>query len=287
MVDALSVFRICQKIYAKQISVLYERNKFIMKKSVSMLITVVLALSVLAGCDNSKIDTPADDPPNITDNNDGTKDPESPVSDFKYTENDDGDITITEYIGTAAEVVIPEIIEGKNVTEISNTCFSANTAIISVTLPETITNIGNSAFSKCSSLTTVYLSSSIKAIGNGAFEDCTSLSSITLPEGLTKIGNRAFANCIALKQIKIPKGITEIGWESFCYSGLETVELEDGIVIIGDAAFAGTSIRKMVFPQSVKTIGSQAFGGCAELESVSLNEGLTAIGDRRNMPQGA
>ena len=44
--------------------------------------------------------------------------PESSVSDFKYNIIEDGEVIITQYIGSDTKVSIPEKIEGKPVTEI-------------------------------------------------------------------------------------------------------------------------------------------------------------------------
>lgn len=47
-----------------------------------------------------------------------------PASDFEYKAIEEGGITITEYMGTDTAMVIPEKIDGKNVTAIGVDVFS-------------------------------------------------------------------------------------------------------------------------------------------------------------------
>ena len=204
----------------------------------------------------------------------------NPSTDFEYSENVEGSITITKYIGNAADVIIPAKICGKNITEIGSSAFSCNQKIVTITMPDTVKTIGNGAFQQCPVLEKITLSQGLISIGNSAFSDCNKLGKITLPECLTKIGISAFLNCTSLKHITIPKSVTELGWGSFSSSGLETLTIEDGLEIIPDDAFANTQLREVVLPSSITELGSQAFGGCPNLISVVLNKNLVKIGDR-------
>ncbi|MGN0517722.1 MAG: ubiquitin-like protein [Acutalibacteraceae bacterium] len=73
----------------------------------------------------------------------------------------DNEVTITKYSGTATEVEIPSIIDGK-----------------------TVKTIGTNAFLNCTSLASVTIPSGVKTIGHTAFAGCTSLESIFLPNSL-------------------------------------------------------------------------------------------------------
>ncbi len=199
--------------------------------------------------------------------------------DYEYTVNSDNTVTITDYIGKGGDIVIPQQIEGKDVTKIARLVFYDNETIVSVKMPDTLTEIGPGAFSSCSTLTTVELSDNLEIIDACAFFVCDNLSSVTLPETLTEIGYSAFSNCRSLAHIRIPKSVTTWETDSFCYTGLESIELEEGLTSIGNAAFAGTKITEIVVPASVKTIGTNVFNDCRQLESITLNEGLVSIGD--------
>jgi hypothetical protein len=203
---------------------------------------------------------------------------ETPASEFEYSENEDGTITIKKYEGSATDVVIPQAIDNKPVTRIDNGCFWNRRSLISVTLPESVKEIGAAAFEECRSLEAVTLPSSLKIIENQAFENCFMLSDISLPEGLTEIHGDAFAYCSNLKSVRIPSSVTTWMSSAFFSSGLTSVQIENGVTYIPDAAFAHTNISELILPSSVETIGRHAFYNCQELRSVSLNEGLVTIG---------
>ncbi len=92
---------------------------------------------------------------------------------------ENGTITITEYIGKAAEVNIPPTIKGKSITSIGNSAFDKCTSLTSITIPDSVTSIGECAFWACTSLTSITIPDSVTSIGVCAFEGCKSLTSIT------------------------------------------------------------------------------------------------------------
>ena len=88
-------------------------------------------------------------------------------------------VTITKYIGTSTEVVIPDTIEGFPVISIADCAFEGLSELTSVTLP-----------------------SCLREIGSNAFNGCLGLVEITIPSG-TMVGNYAFYGCT---NTKIHKG---------------------------------------------------------------------------------
>ncbi len=247
-----------------------------MKKIFALFLALFLFTTTFPGCAE---DTPELKDPNNEENQPPVQDNANPASDFEYKENEGGGITISKYIGTDADVIIPAQIDGKDVTEIGTSAFYWNEDVVSVIMPDSVLTILHDAFRQCSSLHTVVLSDKITSIKGGAFKECTSLKVISLPDTLTEIGMSAFEKCASLKQIKIPISVRKIGDMAFESSGLEIIEFSEGIEIIdGNAAFAHTKIKQLVLPSSLKEIGTQTFAGCSSLESVTLNEGLATIG---------
>lgn len=112
--------------------------------------------------------------------------------------------------GTAADVTIPSRYKGKPVTMIDHLAFH-DSAVTSVTIPDSVTAIPDDAFSYCSQLTNISIPNSVTFIGFSAFNSCTSLKSITLPSSLSTIQSYAFYNCGNLKTIRIPVSVTSIG----------------------------------------------------------------------------
>lgn len=144
------------------------------KRGTSLTLTLLIAFVLgLTGCNNTSEKVNSVDQPESTINQAS----ESPVSDFEYTVNDDGGITINKYIGKAVDVVIPEKIDGKNITAIATAAFWRNDEIVTVTMPDTVTTIENTAFEQCSSLVKVSLSQNLSSIENTVFKDCKNLCS--------------------------------------------------------------------------------------------------------------
>ena len=108
-----------------------------------------------------------------------------PESDFIFA--DEEHTIVTRYVGSSANVVIPE-----GVVEIGNNTFS-NANIVSVQLPSTLTNFG-SAFSYCSNLSQINIPSSIESIEDYAFQGCISLMQITIPSTVVSMGEYVFCN---------------------------------------------------------------------------------------------
>ena len=130
--------------------------------------------------------------------------------DFKFILNNTAVIVIS-YKGTAADVTIPSRYKGKPVTMIDHAAFHNNSAVTSVTIPDSVTAIPDDAFGFCSQLTNISIPNSVTFIGFSAFNSCTSLKSITLPSSLSTIQSYAFYNCGNLKTIRIPVSVTSIG----------------------------------------------------------------------------
>ena len=113
--------------------------------------------------------------------------------------------------GTAADVTIPSCYKGKPVTAINNAAFP-NSAVTSVTIPDSVTSIPDAAFVNCSQLTNISIPNSVTYIGFSAFDGCASLKSITLPSSLRTIGNSAFAGCPSLMTVTYPGSKTQ--WDA-------------------------------------------------------------------------
>ncbi|MGN0566215.1 MAG: leucine-rich repeat protein [Candidatus Limousia pullorum] len=140
----------------------------------------------------------------------GTEEPaETPV--WEYEAEGDS-VRIINYKGTDTNVVIPETIDGKEVSSIGsmNTstsvfkeAYDKGIMIESVETPDTVVLINQHAFRGIASLKTVKLSQNLTEIRTSAFLDCSSLEKIDIPATVTEIGNNAFIGCEALKTVII------------------------------------------------------------------------------------
>ena len=122
--------------------------------------------------------------------------------------------TIKKYNGNDAVVNIPSEINGTPVTTIGHAAFF-NSAVTSVTIPDSVTSISDEAFINCPKLTNISIPNSVTYIGFSAFSSCTSLKSITLPSSLSFISGALFLGCSQLTTIHIPVSVTSIGNNAF------------------------------------------------------------------------
>ena len=135
--------------------------------------------------------------------------------DFEFILNNTAVIvTNYKYNGAAADVTIPSRYKGKPVTTIGHAAFF-NSAVTSVTIPDSVTSISDEAFINCPKLTNISIPNSVTYIGFSAFSSCTSLKSITLPSSLSFISGALFLGCSQLTTIHIPVSVTSIGNNAF------------------------------------------------------------------------
>lgn len=175
-------------------------------------------------------------------------------------------------------ITVPE-----GVTTIPANAFYGFTSLKSVSLPSTLKSIGDYAFAYCTSLESITLPDSIVVpgsqyiegstyitiLGKYLFQGCTSLSSVTLPEGLDSLNGYMFEGCTALTTIDLPDSLVYLGYYTFRNSGLTSIEIPSGVKYLG------------YYRNSIPTDSTSAvylFDGCANLVSVTLPEGLEAIG---------
>ncbi|MBE5809724.1 MAG: hypothetical protein E7318_02190 [Clostridiales bacterium] len=144
------------------------------------------------------------------------------ADDFAYRQ-ENGGITIVEYLGNAADVVVPEYINGLPVISLGSNAFCRNTAIKTVKLPNTLTTIEpgyfdvifysdmRGAFLGCTGLTSISIPGSVKTVSQYTFMGCTALAEVTLMEGVEKLELESFAGCSSLRELQLPSTMQGIG----------------------------------------------------------------------------
>ena len=157
--------------------------------------------------------------------------------DFEFILNNTA-VIVTRYKGPAADVTIPSRYKGKPVTAIDHAAFS-NSAVTSVTIPDSVTSIHDISFFNCSQLTNISIPNSVTYIGYSAFNSCTSLKSITLPSSLSTISRALFSDCSQLTTIHIPDSVSSIQISAFhnC-ENLKTIRIPVSVTSIENYAFA-------------------------------------------------
>lgn len=246
-------------------------------------------------------------------------------SDVKYTDGvTGGAIYFDESTGiiyncdeSVTEVVIPEKINGVEVTSIGEYAFSKCKSLTSITISKSVTSIGEKAFYICSSLTSITISDSVTSIGENVFYRCSSLTSIivdegnkkyssndgilynkmqteliccppgkkgsfTIPDSVTNVGNYAFYACELLTSITISGSVTSIGEHAFGWcANLRSIRIPNSVTSIGNYAFTYCqSLTSMTIPDSVTSIGEGTFDYCSYLRRITIPDSVTSIGKR-------
>lgn len=129
------------------------------------------------------------------------------------------------------------------VTSVNRQAFRNNTAITSVTIPETVTELSGviAGYAGNESDTEVYRRS------GSQFEGCTALTSVRLSSKITLIPIRCFYNT-PISQIELPYGLQEIGYQ----------------------AFSGTNITSLTIPSSTTKL-HRALSGMTHLQHLYYN----------------
>lgn len=148
------------------------------------------------------------------------------------------------------------------------------------------------SFCRCTNLVDIRLPDCVDTISGNAFQNCTFLNNIELPENLKVIESNAFQYC-NLSTINIPSSVQDIAPSAFndCFN-LRNINVDSN-----NAAF--TSINGILYsknketlyrypcgkkdtsftvPSNVLYLGNRSFEGCRYLKNVTLQDGVTEIG---------
>lgn len=146
-------------------------------------------------------------------------------SDFAYEIGSDGQIVLTEYLGSRREVTVPAVIDGYAVRSTYET-FADRGEIEKVTFENGLTSIGYGTFSGCTALKEVQIPESVTALGDYAFSE-TALPSLTLPETTSYIGTGCFYGCAELRFVKAEAESLFLSELAFAQTGLEIMQVSN------------------------------------------------------------
>lgn len=263
-------------------------------KKVLMLCFIVLAITIgcfgLTGCGKNN------NPPETDDS--GETEQETGVNwDKAFTVSDDGS-TITglsEYGSKYYDLVIPEAINGKNITAIGDSAFKEKTNIARVVVGNNVETIGNNAFEKAYGLLSVTLSQSVTTIGDSAFSSCLKLTEVINKSNLEIVKGSSGYGGVALKASSVKtEGDSKIkfiedyaffysgGYELRGYYGTATElvlpeSYKDNEYSILPYAFYKNNKITSVNTGGAKNIYYMAFFDCQNLENVVVGECLKTV----------
>lgn len=229
--------------------------------------------------------------------------------DFTTDELSDGTLKIVCFTYDSEypkDLVIPDRINGKTVTQIGAHAFSGrdqylwnDTMTGTLTLPNTLKEIGYGAFGNCKFTGELYIPDSVEKIAAIAFTNCAGFTSIsvksralvqdqTIFEGCSCEPVYRTANSYEFKYTVSENQATVTGFFGEIKGDLVIPDTLDGyqVVAIGDNAFdaadiGGTLIEgNLILPGTLKRIGKKAFRSNTKMKgTIDLPEGLEEIGD--------
>lgn len=216
----------------------------------------------------------------------------------------EGEVTITDYIGAAAKLTIPDTIDGCPVRKIGSSAFAGCDTLTAVQMGD-VRVIGNFAFERCGALRSIAFPATLTSIGDGVLNrtayydtadhwengmlyvghclvavDKTLSGAATIREGTTTIAYGVLAGLDGLTSVTVPEGVTAVpnGMFANC-TALTSVTLPSTVTAIGDAAFHScTSLETVNLPEGLTSIGETAFFRCKALKGIAIPDGVTEIG---------
>ena len=170
-------------------------------------------------------------------------------------------LTITGYIGTDKNVIIPDAINGICVTNIDSDFEGCN--FESITIGSNVSSISTTAFNKVNTLKTINVSGKNETFAseNGVLYTKNYEKIIKCPikksdtsfvpsEKIKEIAPYAFYKT-SIKNITIPDSVTTISSNAFSYSFVETIRIAKNVSVIGLNAFSNCVKLKTVYYDAV------------------------------------
>lgn len=211
---------------------------------------------------------------------------EGAADQYEYDILDDGSIILTNYIGSAHQLVLPDTLDGYKVTGISDSMFYGNETVQNVTIPNQITYVEGNPFAYVPLLTEIIVAPdhpTLKMVDGVLFsKDGTRLinypytrpgSSYDVPQGTVIIGESAFSDAPVLTKITLPDTITTIERYAFYWCDhLAEINIPEGVTNIDNRTFAyNTALTTIALPDSVVTLEDNPFIGCSSLSEIKVS----------------
>ncbi|MDD7358315.1 MAG: leucine-rich repeat domain-containing protein, partial [Eubacterium coprostanoligenes] len=154
-----------------------------MKKTISVLLSVIIALSCMGVGIVANASTPW-----IDNKETGEFCWNEKSGDWEFLQISANSACLTKYYGSAETLDVPSKINGLTVSEIGDNAFNSNKSIKKVILPNGVVKIGLGAFENCENLVSVSLGTKVRSIGLNAFYNTKIFSSKIKSKNVVYIG---------------------------------------------------------------------------------------------------
>ena len=202
--------------------------------------------------------------------------------DWEYKINDTGEntISIVKYYGNETDLIVPDEIDGKTVTEIAQKAIG-QTSLYTISLPKTLTYIGDSDFSHAKNLTSIEVRDSEygktrfwtdeNGVLYGYVDHHTDVDKTTYNKYLELL---CYPSAKSEKSYTVDDKVTAIAGNAFsnCFY-LEKINLGNGVRKLGVGAFKNCmSIQSITIPKNVQKIGYNVVVNCDKLAAYHVDE---------------
>jgi len=194
-----------------------------------------------------------------------------------FNVDNSGVLTIKPGTILPTDLIIPSVVNNKNVVTISNTLTGLD--LKSVTIPSTITNTNDNIF---------HSNTLVKWVDNFEFKSnkitsfLSTQSNYVIPSFITSIDNNVFASKSGLIDLTIPATVTSLNSNTFHsntqvkWNSNYTFKNNTFIEYLGNAS--SFTIPSSIAGKTISTIGNNAFSSKSGLLSVTLLNDVTSIG---------
>lgn len=192
----------------------------------------------------------------------------------EFVINNDG--IIKAYLGNEANIVVPDVVNGKEPRKIGPQVFS-NSNIETITLPDTIESIGDDAFSN-TNLKSV-TANNLCFLNKKCFYNCNQLSDIDLSK-VKEIGSEALYGCKSLPKQPDFSSVDWVADNGLAGTYFSTIHLPN-CTRADDNAFDGCTAEEIIMNKAT-SIGAQAFYNCSNLKTLYIPNATGLANDNFN-----
>lgn len=192
----------------------------------------------------------------------------------EFVINNDG--IIKAYLGNEANIVVPDVVNGKEPRKIGPQVFS-NSNIETITLPDTIESIGDDAFSN-TNLKSV-TANNLCFLNKKCFYNCNQLSDIDLSK-VKEIGSEALYGCKSLPKQPDFSSVDWVAEKGLAGTYFNIVNLPN-CTKTGENAFDSCKAEEIIMNKAT-SIGAQAFYNCSNLKTLYIPNATGLANDNFN-----
>jgi len=208
---------------------------------------------------------------------------ESPAADFSYVISD-GQVTVTDYLGTATKIRVPETIEGAPVVAIGDGAFADLTDLKVLWIPDCVTSFGKQILKGSGNVYALrtplpteegkthlgYLYGAESYETNNV-SDLRKLDFLVVGGTPTELPANALYDCNDLLAIKLPSTVTKLAsYSLYRCESLKYLNTEHLTEIAPHAMDYCSGIETLAFPATLQSIGLGAFENCRSLRRLTL-----------------